>query len=163
MSVKKFPRWVCYLGWSLSLAASSSQAEGMAGWKELGNAVLVQDKTKLSWTKSDNGQEMNWEEAKAFCARLGAGWRLPHVDELADLHAQAMLNGDSASCGAASCKVPSLFKLSGNWYWSGTDLKKDGSEASPLLVWGVQLINGSRNQTFKFMPHGARALCVRAS
>lgn len=163
MSVKHFPRWVCYLGLALSLAANNSQAEGMAGWKDLGNAVLAQDATRLTWTKTDNGQEANWEEAKAYCAKLGAGWRLPHVDELSGMYEQAQRDGDSAACGNASCKVSPLFKLSGDWYWSGTDLKKDGSEASPVLVWGVLLVNGSRNQTFKFAPYGTRALCVRAS
>ncbi|CAN7476101.1 DUF1566 domain-containing protein [Pseudoduganella sp. LjRoot289] len=163
MSVNNFSRWVSCLGLAFSCTANSSQAEGMAGWKDLGNAVLAQDSTKLSWTKTDNGQEVNWEEAKAYCARLGAGWRLPLVDELSGLYEQARRDGDSAACGNASCKVPPLFTLSGNWYWSGTDLKKDSSEASPVLVWGVLLVNGTRNQTFKFAPYGTRALCVRAS
>lgn len=163
MLVYKFLYWICGLGLVLTCTANCSKAASAAGWMDAGNAVLVQESTRLGWTKSDNGQELNWEEAKAYCAGLGAGWRLPKVNELADIVDAARTDGDSAACGNARCKVPPLFMLSGSWHWSGSDLKKDGAEAesSPLLAWGVQLVNGSKNQTFKFMPHGARALCVR--
>jgi hypothetical protein len=163
MHVYKFPNWICGLGLVFMVTANGSQAASAAGWTEAGHAVLVQERTGLGWTRSDNGQELNWEQAKAHCAELGAGWRLPSVDELADIVDAARTDGDSAACGSARCKVPSLFKLSGSWHWSGSDLKKGGTgaESSPLLAWGVQLLNGSKNQTFKFMPHGARALCAR--
>ncbi|KQV85900.1 hypothetical protein ASD15_30215 [Massilia sp. Root351] len=161
MLVYKFPYWICSLGLVFTCAANGSQAAGAAGWTDAGNAVLVQEGARLGWTQSDNGQELNWDEAKAHCAELGAGWRLPKVDELAAIVDKARTDGDSAACGNARCKVPPLFRLSGSWHWSGSDLKKDGAEPSPLLAWGVQLVNGSKNQTFKFMPHGARALCVR--
>ncbi|KQW94000.1 hypothetical protein ASC94_15775 [Massilia sp. Root418] len=114
-----------------------------------------------SWTTSDSGRDVNWEEAKAFCAGQGAGWRLPRLEELSGLYSTAQRDGNTVPCGNASCMAPPALKLSGNWYWSSSDLKKDSAESSPLLAWGVLLVNGSRNQTFKFMPHGARALCVR--
>ena len=163
MLVYKLPYWIGCLGLVFSCTANSSTAAGAAGWQDAGNAVLVQDRTQLSWTKNDNGQDLNWEQAKAFCAGLGAGWRLPQLDELLGIVDPARADADSAACGSASCRVPPLFKLSGAWHWSTSDLKKDGTEASPLLAWGVLLVNGSKNQTFKSMPHGARALCVRVN
>ena len=144
MTVGQIPLWICCMGLAASLAANACKAEAQA-----------------SWSTSDNGQDVNWEDAKAYCAGLGAAWRLPRVDELAALYSAAQRDGSTAPCGGASCKVPSAFRLSGEWFWSASDAKKGGSEPSPLLAWGVLLVNGSQNQTFKFMPHGARALCVR--
>ena len=169
MSVDNLPQGIASgmtlacLSLALCLTAPPSQAEGMAGWKDLGNEVLMEGKTQLRWTKGDSGQDVNWEDAKAFCAKLGMGWRLPSADELSNVYADAERDGSSAACGSASCKVSPLFKLSGNWYWSGTEVTKDESARSHVLVWGVLLVNGQRNQTFKFMPHGGRALCVQPS
>jgi hypothetical protein len=142
MTVGNFPLWICCAGLAAALTANASQAQP-------------------SWTTSDSGRDVNWEEAKAFCAGQGAGWRLPRLEELSGLYSAAQRDGSTAPCGNASCTVPPTFKLSGNWFWSASDLKKDSAEPSALLAWGVQLVNGSRNQTFKAMPHGARALCVR--
>lgn len=160
MSVDNFPRWLACLGLVSAVTAGSVGAEEMGSWKDLGNAVLADG--QLRWTKNDNGQDVSWDEARAHCARLGPDWRLPDADELANLHDGARRNGDSAACGDATCNVPPLFKLSGNWYWSGTEVNKDAAAPAHVLAWGVLLVNGRRTQTFKFMPHGARALCVQA-
>jgi len=162
MSVENLPRRLACISLVFAFTAGSSKAEGEGAWKDLGNAVLMQEQTQLRWTKSDNGQDVSWDDAKALCAKIGAGWRLPQVEELSKLYADAQLKGDSATCGNATCKAPPLFTLSGNWYWSETEVNKDPSSRGHILAWGVLLINGRQTQTFKFMPHGARALCVQA-
>jgi hypothetical protein len=144
MTAVHIPLWICCVGLAASLTANCCKAQ-----------------PQPSWTTTDNGQDVNWEDAKAFCAGVGTGWRLPRPDELSGLYSAAQREGSSVACAGASCAAPPTFKLSGSWFWSASDLKKNSSESSPLLAWGVQLVNGSQNQTFKFMPHGARALCVR--
>ncbi len=103
---------------------------------------------KLRWTKEDNGQDIKLDDAAAFCARRGAGWRLPHVGELAALHAEG--GGMPA------------FRLSGNWFWTDTPVTSEEAAKFEHLGWGVVLSNGRRTQTFKFMSFGSRALCVQA-
>lgn len=161
MTVENLPRWLACISLVFAFAASNSWAEGVGAWRYLGNAVLLHEQTQLRWTKSDNGQDLNWDDAKAYCAQFGVGWRLPHAEELTNLHADAQRKGDSAACGNATCQIPPLFKLSGNWYWSGTEVTQDTTSRAHILAWGVLLVNGRQTQTFKFMPHGARALCVQ--
>ena len=31
----------------------------------------------MQWAKMDNGKDIAWEEAKAYCAMMGPDWRLP--------------------------------------------------------------------------------------
>ena len=38
--------------------------------------------TGLTWEKNDSGKGMNWEQALAYAAKLGGGWRLPNAKEL---------------------------------------------------------------------------------
>ncbi len=42
--------------------------------------------TKLMWTKWDNGSDVDWNQATAYCSRLQlagySGWRLPTIEEL---------------------------------------------------------------------------------
>jgi hypothetical protein len=45
--------------------------------------------TPLIWAETDNGRNVNWIEAEAFCstmAKAQPGWRLPEIDELATLY-----------------------------------------------------------------------------
>lgn len=157
MYVDNFPRlsrlMMCCAGLVFSFTHSHSVGT---------EAILVHGKSKLSWTKNDNGQDINWSDAMAFCAKRGAGWRLPHADELVSLYADAEREGDSAACGGTQCKVSPQFKLSGNWYWTDTPVTREEALNFDALGWGVLLSNGKRTQTFKFMSYNSRALCVQA-
>jgi hypothetical protein len=46
--------------------------------------------TGLTWTKADNGSDVNWNQANAYCSNLRLGgfsdWRLPTIDELQGIY-----------------------------------------------------------------------------
>ena len=47
--------------------------------KIIGKPIRLQ---KFEVAQHDFSKSMNWDDAKAACAELGAGWRLPTKDEL---------------------------------------------------------------------------------
>ncbi len=102
------------------------------------------------WAESDNGSDITWDEAKAYCASKGSGWRLPSVAELERSYGL----GHSTPCGSFTCKVSSNSRLTGPWFWSNEP--KGSSEA-----WYVILHVGSRNFNEVWTRNGLRALCVR--
>ena len=80
--------------------------------------------TGLTWQQTAPAALYTWDEAKAYCRSLGAGWRLPTVKELESLIDD--LRSDPAMDPAA---FPSA--LSGN-FWSLTVYM--GAPASPWLI-----------------------------
>jgi hypothetical protein len=55
----------------------------------LSELTWIDTSTKLRWTLTDNGSDINWYEAKEYCGTLTsgglAGWRLPTIAELATI------------------------------------------------------------------------------
>jgi hypothetical protein len=149
-----------WLGSIAALDAAAPAKERQGGWIDLGAGVLKDKRTGLGWTKSDNGRDIDWNDAGSFCAAKSGGWRLPTIEELAAIYDEGAAAPNLARCANASCRVSPLFQLSGPWFWSATPLGnevKDGDE----LAWGVLLVNGARTQALRFFSYGARALCVR--
>ena len=68
---------------------------------------------ELMWTRTDNGKDIEWEEANAYCSVLTLeglkGWRLPALDELAKLYEVG---------NAHNIREP--FRLTNWWVWSST-------------------------------------------
>jgi hypothetical protein len=125
-------------------------------WADLGPQGLLDRRSKLQWTRSDNGKDLNWPDAKAWCASQGEAWRLPSRAELEGLY-NSGLAGEVVPCFNAKCKVPSSFQLSGSWQWSG-QLSDDGR-----TVWYIYLSTGHPQQADPNYQLNARALCVRES
>jgi hypothetical protein len=100
----------------------------------------------LVWASADNGRDIAWEDAKAYCAHKGAGWRLPEVTELEALHGR-----------------PIKAHLSGSWLWSATEVGEQDASDAEDVAWGVQMINGVRTQNLRPIAFGARALCVKGA
>jgi hypothetical protein len=113
---------------------------------------VMDNAQRLLWTRQDNGADVDWAEAKAWCEGLGQGWRLPTRAELEALTTSAA--GETTPCRGAPCKAPALFALSSYWMWSG-DRTADGNAVYHYLHTGHS----------QFSPVGyklnARALCVR--
>ena len=87
---------------------------------------------------SDNLGNMNWDEAKISCKKLGTGWRLPTKDELDMLYENKEEIGGFAD---------------GN-YWSST-------EHDYNVAWGQSFTNGYQHSYGKGNNYYVRA--VRAS
>jgi hypothetical protein len=119
---------------SPSMPASAPQSAVQEGgiWRD--------SDTGLNWTQSDNGENVNWDQAMSYCKSLRLGgfsdWRLPEIDDLKQID-------DPLSPG--HLKGP--LQLTGQ-QWSAT-----------------QVSNGSAySRDFRFDGQsGFRALCVRRS
>jgi len=144
-------------------AANTSVTGNRAAWQDQGHGIVLQTGTGLRWTKTDNGQDIDWPDAKSHCARLGAGWRLPTIDELRNVYVAAEQAGETAACGNTICKSPPQFHLTSAWHWSGSAVTREQARDFDELAWGVTMVNGHRTMGIQFAAYGARALCVRGS
>jgi hypothetical protein len=152
------------LSWAVldASAATTAMSSSQTGWQDLGQDVVLQTGTGLRWTKKDNGHDIDWPDAKSWCARLGEGWRLPTVDELNGVAAAADMVGQHTPCGKAVCFAPPQFQLSAAWHWSDTPLTKAEAKDADELAWGVTMVNGHKTMGLRMAAYGARALCVRS-
>jgi hypothetical protein len=54
------------------------------------DGTVLDTKTNLMWAAKDNGSDISWKDAKAYCESFGAGsyrdWRMPTAEELATLY-----------------------------------------------------------------------------
>ena len=76
-----------------------------------GDGTITDTSTGLTWQQEDDGKEYNWFEANEYAKKLSlagySDWRLPSVDELAELAKKAR-NGRG------------VFPNPPRYYWSGT-------------------------------------------
>jgi WD40 repeat protein len=70
---------------SVSIDSETNQKTTTASAKIV-EPVWTDRETNLTWTQTDNGKSMNWEEASQYCSDLRLGgfsdWRLPSIEEL---------------------------------------------------------------------------------
>jgi hypothetical protein len=76
------------------------------------------------WALSDNGSDINWNEATTYCANKGSGWRLPTSAELKSLYNTAH---SGVPCGDYTCKVESKFRLTGPFFWTNERESSSGA------------------------------------
>ncbi len=105
----------------------------------------------LEWRREDNGRDITWEEARAYCDALAAGsgsdrsWRLPTIEELERLV-------DRECRGEYRISKPIV--LNGCCPWSS-------SEHSSVSSWYMGFDTGERGFVNREYNEGGRALCVR--
>ena len=108
---------------------------------------LVQDNTTgLMWVRKDNGNPLNWYEAKLCAEELIFGdfkdWRLQSIIELHDL------------CDSSTRKIRSPFELTSQWVWSSTSNESE-------CAWCFYFPIGLRFQYPLNVSYNLRALFVR--
>ena len=147
------PRSLVSLALALPLAACGGSGSG--DLRDKGGGVLEDPATSLEWAQRDNGADIDFPEAQAYCTSLGAGWRLPAIKELEGLYDRD--GRMSVACGTydnqpMTCSVSPMLRLSGPTPW--TD-----SQGTPRpFIFGLSPLRkgpGPIDGT-----DGARALCV---
>ncbi len=135
---------------------TAKESQEQAARDEAAGVIWTDPTTGLTWTKRDNGFDLDWKGATQFCGDLDLGghtdWRLPTIEELAGLYDKAEhfhghhIKGKIRLTGCYSC----LEEL-----WSGTPSKSYGEER----LFNFDL--GERHTFPRYENHGFRALCVR--
>jgi len=105
------------------------------------DGTVLDTESGLMWAAKDNGEDIDWHDAKAYCEKYRGGghrdWRMPTLDELEGIY-----------------EATQIIKI-GWWVWA-SEIKSDGSSAAYFTfldgfrVWGPP--SGS---------YGLRALPVR--
>jgi hypothetical protein len=108
------------------------------------------------WATQDNGSTVMWDQASAYCASLGSGWRLPSVAQLKSLFGNGV--GSKAREGAqTTIQLDTVIVLAGESYWTAD---RNGDDAA----WYVSLQTGAaRTAVIDYQYALFRALCVRRS
>jgi hypothetical protein len=136
-------------------------AARLAAWQDAGGGVLLDKQTGLQWTQSDNGKDVEQQEAIEYCGRLdlqGGKWRLPSEDELVALY--VWTEDQRIPCGIADnkCYASKLFHLTSYYFWSATS-------QSATKAFHIDLSDGPGNDHRVAWPPNFskyhRALCVR--
>jgi hypothetical protein len=98
--------------------------------KEIKQHIVAKD---LEWGAVSD-EEMNWKNAKKWCAKQGKGWRLPTRVELVQACDEGVLTGDC-------------------WLWSSTETYN-----TPASAWVVFLTNGNTTTNNKPTSNYVRAV-----
>lgn len=136
--------------------------ESRARWQAQDSDTVRDSELALQWTRSDNGADIDWSQASAYCAALkldGGGWTLPSTKQLLELvdHEQAGRSPCGSYLGTTvQCAVPAVFSLSGPFFWS----KEPFAEHE---AYGAFLATGTRLRYIRSARFNNRALCVRAT
>ncbi len=77
------------------------------------NGTVIDTLTKLMWAAKDNGENINWADAKSYCENYRGGgytdWRMPTQDELAGLYDTAKTY--RSDCGSNDLHLTELIRL----------------------------------------------------
>ena len=126
-------------------AAAAAQKERQRR-EALARLVWVDEKTRLMWTRTDNGSSVDWNQAADFCRSLTLGeyrdWRLPDIDELQGISDPTLRRYKEGGIAGTNTDQ-----------WSGS---KDGSD----WAWLFHFSRRTR-QFFPLESKEGHALCVR--
>jgi hypothetical protein len=141
-----------FIGLLLLVVLCISAAQARAQNQTPANTPLVgwtDPDTGLTWTTEDNGSDVNWNQANAYCSNLRLGgfsdWRLPNIDELQGIY--------DVDVNVGGRYVKGNLQLSG-WEWSNSQVDASG------WAWAFSFGNGER-YSFRLGGGDGRTLCVR--
>lgn len=130
------------------------------------NSTWTDPATGLMWTGKDNGSDVDWNQASAYCSNLqlagNKDWRLPTIVELDGIYDPSVSAQTVFDYGAVNVHVKGNLKLTG-WYWSSAQGDAPGKPWQ--VAWDVILHGAGEDRST--LPLGfsysMRALCVRRS
>ncbi len=98
------------------------------------DGTVLDAHTGLMWAASDNGEDINWYDAKKYCENYVGGWhtdwRMPTLDELAEIYNTGKEYGQECCLSCSKVKITGLIKLSCCCLWSS---ETDGSGAAHFV------------------------------
>jgi hypothetical protein len=121
--------------------------------------------TGLMWTRKDNGSDVDWNQASAYCSNLQlAGykdWRLPSIEELQGIDDPSVSSQAVVDSDAIRVHVKGNLKLTG-WHWSSS--LGDAPGKPWQVAWNFHFGNEKSGNGFPLgFSYNMRALCVRRS
>ena len=124
-----------------------------------GNGPVTDTKTGLMWARRDNGENINWAEAKAYCENYRGGgytnWRMPTENELAGLYDKSKSRPVACTSYYNIHVTTELIDMNCYWYWAS-------EENSPNAA-GFNFDNGVRTWQHQAIYSNFRALPVRSA
>jgi hypothetical protein len=139
----------------VALAAASGRFEAADG-------AVRDTKTSLEWSQKDNGADIDFKGAKAFCDDLDlAGhddWRLPTLEELKGLYDENVTSPPTYLYRGKPypLRMDPAFALTAPGIWSSTMRYERGS-----VAWSFFFSSGRELSTTPNQTNYQRALCVR--
>ena len=122
--------------------------------------------TGIMWTGKDNGEDIDWDQAMAYCRDLNLGgfsdWRLPTMAELEGIYD---LEASSPGRGGQHDEELFLFHIKGNLFLHGSEWSRDpleGSSGRPSgYAWYFNFTDGSSLADPDTQTYNKHALCMR--
>jgi len=129
--------------------------------RELAGPTWIDPATNLMWTKNDNGNNVNWQQAMDYCRTLKlaghSDWRLATIDELQGIYISKVKVLGLLPGTRFSARVKGNLQLSSTWEWSSSLGEVSGQG------WLFNFNAGNRNSVRLDTSSSKRALCVRRS
>jgi len=144
-------------------ALAGAQTAAPAGTDVALNATWTDPATALMWAGMDNGSDVNWNQATAYCSNLQLagykGWRLPTLEELRGIDDSSVTAKTTFDFGDSWVHVKGNLKLTG-WHWSNSQGHAPGSNGP----WNFNFQDEKAGDAFPIgFSYSMRALCVRRS
>jgi len=123
----------------------------------LKNGVVTDSLTGLMWAAHENGENINWFDAKSYCKKYKGGgfsdWRLPTLIELGSLYKAGI-----------RCKKKNTINIScNNLYWASNSRNSNGAQQSAYFIFTNGSWDWCRDPYPYRTPYRNRALPVRSS
>ena len=115
------------------------------GKKPAAPAIRTVKVSDLEWQADVPDRQFTWEDAKAYAASLGDGWRLPTIEELLTLVDYGKRN--------PACSV--FPDCPSEWFWSSSPVS-----GSTTAAWSVYFGIGNADSTG--VSYTLRVRCVRS-
>ena len=135
-------------------------AESSSRTKAALTQTWIDPATDLMWTSKDNGSDVDWNQATAYCLSLhlegSSDWHLPTLVELQSIYDSSISSQMKFDNGVTySIHVKGQLRLTG-WDWSSSQ-----SDA-PGKPWHFVFDRSGAGNGFAItMSYSMRALCVR--
>jgi len=124
---------------------------------KLTSGPVLDTTTGLMWASTDNGQNINWKDAKRYCETYSEGgftdWRMPAIGELEALYDKN--KGYKIRDFDYMAHITQLIRLTTPWPWASV---KNGSKAS-----NFDFDDGDRDWNLQSDSGNCRVLPVRVS